>query len=533
MADGDGGGSDGGGSDGGGSEGGADSGGGGSSDGGAGTGSAGGSSGGGDQNSGGDQSNGGDQSSGGDAGSDAAGGASDSSDSSGPDSTASDRSVDGQTDSATSDGSQTSATDNGGSADASDPADSSSAASQPALSDSGTDSAVAGNEPTDIAAGPTSSDIGSTGASSTDASSTDASSTDASSTDDGSFVDAGAPNNPGPSGFTVSPDGLDQVADSFSGLVADGRSLQGDFGTLGLNSSVFGGIGGPVAEASAALGDGQLAAVDRALAAFSATGEGIGLSSASYRDADDQVSYSLAGLLGPTADQSVDGTLSDAAPPMPGLPAFAAPTPDEAAALATLDAQDFPATPGLPTFATLPAEEAAAVDALNAQDLAAPVSLADDPTMQAQLIAHEAARNHVYNDQFGHPTVGIGFNLDRAGARDAITAVGADYDAVRAGTQDLTNDQMTQLAHTDTQHAVDVARSYYDGFDQLDPARQRALVDMSFDLDGKINQFTGLHQALVNGDYNAAANHIATSLFARQTGDRGVDLTNQMRNGGQ
>ena len=363
--------------------------------------------------------------------------------------------------------------------------------------------------------------------------------------DDLAGVSAGS-SEPASAGFTVSTSALGDVNTTFGGLVGDGQGLLSGLGSLSLSPSVFGGIGSPVASAAQDLTGSQLSALGSTFGLLGSVNDNIGLSNAGYQDADQQVSTSLGGLTDPVSTSpygemaaapsftSPYGSLPDSSifGTTPSLPTFANPTPDEAAALNTLNAQDL-ATPSLPTFANPTPDEAAALNTLNAQDLATPASLADDQAMQAQLKTHEDARQHVYTDTAGHPTVGIGFNLDRSGARDAMAAVGADYDSVRAGTQDLTDAQMTQLAHTDTQHAVDVARSYVSGFDSLDPARQRALVDMSFNLDSKINQFTGLHQALVNGDYDAAANHISSSLFARQTGVRGTDLTNQMRNGGQ
>ena len=320
--------------------------------------------------------------------------------------------------------------------------------------------------------------------------------TTASSPSEGSTADA--------AGFSVSLPGLGDVNSSLGGLVDDGRGLVSGLGSMNLDPGAFGGIGSPVGIAAQSLSGSQMSALGSTFSVLGSVNDGIGLSNAGYQNADQQVSTSLGGLTEPAAGTSPYGNLLGVTP-----------------------------TSGLPTFTDLSSDQAAAVDTLNAQAQQTPTDLADDPTMQAQLAQHEASKNHVYTDTAGHPTVGIGFNLDRSGARDAMTAVGADYDAVRAGTQDLTDDQITQLAHTDTQHAVDVARNYYSGFDQLDPARQRALVDMSFNLDNKINQFTGLHQALVNGDYNAAADHISNSLFARQTGVRGTDLTDQMRNGGQ
>ena len=71
---------------------------------------------------------------------------------------------------------------------------------------------------------------------------------------------------------------------------------------------------------------------------------------------------------------------------------------------------------------------------------------------------HEGKRACVYIDTRGHPTVGIGYNLDNSGARAAIAAVGADYDKVRAGTQCLTDTQIMRLFEPSYQSAVSSAR---------------------------------------------------------------------------
>ncbi len=49
---------------------------------------------------------------------------------------------------------------------------------------------------------------------------------------------------------------------------------------------------------------------------------------------------------------------------------------------------------------------------------------------------------HVYKDPLGIPTIGVGFNLKKSGARKKITDVGANYDLVLAGKQDLTEAQV-------------------------------------------------------------------------------------------
>jgi GH24 family phage-related lysozyme (muramidase) len=155
-----------------------------------------------------------------------------------------------------------------------------------------------------------------------------------------------------------------------------------------------------------------------------------------------------------------------------------------------------------------------------------------DQDLRDQLAQEEGNRQHVYVDTAGHPSVGIGFNLDRSDARSQLSSVGADYDAVRAGTQDLTQGQIDQLFQHDVSTAVSTAQNYYSGFDQLDPARQRVLTDMAFNLGPtRLAGFQNLHTALVNGDFDAAANEMQNSTWATQVGNRATNLANQMRTG--
>jgi len=45
----------------------------------------------------------------------------------------------------------------------------------------------------------------------------------------------------------------------------------------------------------------------------------------------------------------------------------------------------------------------------------------------------EGRKSHVYKDQMEHPTIGVGFNLDRRDARRHLEELGLDYNRVRAG----------------------------------------------------------------------------------------------------
>jgi len=134
---------------------------------------------------------------------------------------------------------------------------------------------------------------------------------------------------------------------------------------------------------------------------------------------------------------------------------------------------------------------------------------------------NEGRRPHVYTDTQGHPTVGIGFNLDRAGARAQLKAVGADYDAIRAGKTSLTDKQIDQLFSSDLARAEHDARRLVKSYDQLAPARRGVLTDMMFNLGSKqFAEFKSTIRAIESGDFSQAAHHMANSGWYEQTGDR-------------
>ena len=66
----------------------------------------------------------------------------------------------------------------------------------------------------------------------------------------------------------------------------------------------------------------------------------------------------------------------------------------------------------------------------------------------------------IYIDTEGHPTVGTGFNLDRSDTRRRLSAVGANYDKIRAGSATLTDYQIRTLFNDDMANAVSCASSW-------------------------------------------------------------------------
>jgi GH24 family phage-related lysozyme (muramidase) len=107
---------------------------------------------------------------------------------------------------------------------------------------------------------------------------------------------------------------------------------------------------------------------------------------------------------------------------------------------------------------------------------------------------YEGKRAHVYTDSVGHPTVGIGFNLDREGAADRLAELGLDFEKVKAGLEDLTDEHISALVKSDIEAALDKAGSAVGNFGSLSDARQFVVVDMIFNLG--IGGFGHFHKAI-------------------------------------
>src|SRR6185295_12579644 len=125
----------------------------------------------------------------------------------------------------------------------------------------------------------------------------------------------------------------------------------------------------------------------------------------------------------------------------------------------------------------------------------------------------------VYLDSRGIKTIGHGFNLERQGARAAITAVGADYDRILNGTDSLTDAQIMQLFEPDVDRAIAGARRVVTSFSQLNVERQIVIVDMVFNMgEGGLANFRDMLAALDQSDYELAADEMEQSRWFRQVG---------------
>lgn len=113
-----------------------------------------------------------------------------------------------------------------------------------------------------------------------------------------------------------------------------------------------------------------------------------------------------------------------------------------------------------------------------------------------------------YKDSLGILTIGCGHNLSVP----------------------ITNAAVTQILRDDVD-AVRDALWHYHWFTNLDTVRQGVLINVGFMGVGKLLAFRQMIGALERQDYEAAADEMLDSMWAKQVGDRAVRQAEQMRRG--
>ena len=152
--------------------------------------------------------------------------------------------------------------------------------------------------------------------------------------------------------------------------------------------------------------------------------------------------------------------------------------------------------------------------------------------LKKQLKLHEGVYSRAYRDPFGIPTVGVGFNLLRADAPLKLSLIGADYNKVLNGEEELTPSQIEKLLDMCIDEAEEGAKRLVPDFDSLDPVRKRVVVDLVFNLgEGKLSTFTKFLKYVNEKRFDKASLQLARSLWFRQTGYRAIRLTAMLLTG--
>jgi lysozyme len=134
--------------------------------------------------------------------------------------------------------------------------------------------------------------------------------------------------------------------------------------------------------------------------------------------------------------------------------------------------------------------------------------------LREQLIDHEGLKLHAYQDSLGYWTIGVGRLIDkRKGGR-------------------ITRDEALYLLDNDIAEKIGELRAALPWFTTQDEIRQRALVDLAFNLGVPgLLTFKNTLAAWQRGDYAGAARGLQHSLWFKQVGRRGPRIVHMVKEG--
>lgn len=151
---------------------------------------------------------------------------------------------------------------------------------------------------------------------------------------------------------------------------------------------------------------------------------------------------------------------------------------------------------------------------------------------RADLISHEGRNLRVYRDDKGIKTIGVGFNLMQPGAREICEAVGANYDALLNGDDALTVAQCDAILTRFIIANIEWLQRIFPAFNTYSVPRQVALIDMSFMGEGSFRCFIHMISAILQGDWQRAANEALNSKWALNVGqNRAHDVVCKLAEG--
>lgn len=130
-----------------------------------------------------------------------------------------------------------------------------------------------------------------------------------------------------------------------------------------------------------------------------------------------------------------------------------------------------------------------------------------------QLKKHEGVETHVYKCTAGYETIGVGRNIAESGLG-------------------LSSDEIDYLLQNDINRCVRELAYAFDWFSSLDGVRQDAMVNLVFNLGmTRLQQFKLALDAMDRGDYARAAAEFLDSRWAKQVGNRAIEVTYMIRTG--
>jgi len=146
---------------------------------------------------------------------------------------------------------------------------------------------------------------------------------------------------------------------------------------------------------------------------------------------------------------------------------------------------------------------------------------------------HEGFKTKVYPDPihgWDVPTIGVGYNLTKPGAKADLSSLGLNYNDVVSGKVELNEKQIMYLLKKDVVQAEADAKQFLPNFAEHNWIVQQVIINMAFNMGlSKLSEFERLRAALINKDYASAVREMIESEWYGQVGNRSKDLVREMR----
>jgi len=126
---------------------------------------------------------------------------------------------------------------------------------------------------------------------------------------------------------------------------------------------------------------------------------------------------------------------------------------------------------------------------------------------------HEGVKSKVYLCTAGFETIGVGRNISESGLG-------------------LSPDEIDYLLHNDLERCHQELQDAYYWYGGLNKARRDAMVDMCFNLGiTRLRGFVNALEAMSREQFDIAADEFMDSRWAKQVGNRAVEVTEMIRTG--
>jgi lysozyme len=128
-----------------------------------------------------------------------------------------------------------------------------------------------------------------------------------------------------------------------------------------------------------------------------------------------------------------------------------------------------------------------------------------------QLKRHEGLKLKPYKCTADKLTIGVGRNLEDVG---------------------ISEEEAEMLLQNDIQRATVQIQAEFPWTEQLDEVRFSALINFTFNVGiGTVGKFVNAMALLRDGSYDMAADEFLNSRWAKQVGQRAIEVTDQIRTG--